>query len=76
VGEAEKKVELKADQMKDEQRKSTLSAKRGYGWNPNYAEPELYRSVGFEELDSNGYSLSLADISVCGRDTTIDYHRY
>jgi type I restriction enzyme M protein len=62
-GEQKKKVELKADQMK-------RATEIYFKWQSectdgaNYAEPELYRSVGFEELDSNGYSLSPADIFV------------
>ena len=42
----------------------------------NYAEPELYRSVGFEELDNNGYSLVPSRyIEFVDRDTTINYHQ-
>jgi len=74
-GEQKKKVELKADQMK-------RAAEIYFKWQSEgtdgtkYAEPELYRSVGFEELDKNGYSLVPSRyIEFVDRDTTIDYHQ-
>ena len=73
--EQKKKVELKADQIKRAtdiyfqwQSEGTDGA--------NYAEPELYRSVGFEELKSNNFSLVPSRyIEFIDRDTTIDYHQ-
>ncbi|HPT52394.1 MAG TPA: restriction endonuclease subunit M, partial [Bacteroidales bacterium] len=42
----------------------------------NYAEPETYRSVGFEELEKNNFSLVPSRyIEFVDRDTTIDYHQ-
>ena len=73
--EQKKKVELKADQIK-------RAAEIYFKWQSegtdggNYAEPELYKSVGFEELDKNGYSLVPSRyIEFVDRDTTIDYHQ-
>ena len=73
--EQKKKVELKADQIK---RASEIY----FNWQSegidgaNYAEPETYRSVGFEELDKNGYSLVPSRyIEFVDRDTTLDYHQ-
>ena len=41
----------------------------------NYAEPELYRSVGFEELKANGFSLVPSRyIEFVDRDSDIDYN--
>lgn len=41
-----------------------------------YAEPELYRSVGFKELKNNDFSLVPSRyIEFVDRDTTIDYHQ-
>jgi len=42
----------------------------------NYAEPELYRSVGFETLKENNFSLVPSRyIEFKDRDTDIDYHQ-
>ena len=74
-GEQSKKVELKAVQIK---RASEIYFKwQSEGTDgANYSEPELYRSVGFEELNSNGYSLIPSRyIKFVDRDTTIDYHK-
>lgn len=73
-GEQKKKVILKADQI--------AKAKDIYiNWQSegtdgaHYAEPELYRSVGIEELKSNNFSLVPSRyIEFIDRDTTIDYH--
>jgi type I restriction enzyme M protein len=73
--EQKKKVELKADQIK---RASEIYFKwQSEGTDgTNYAEPELYRSVGIEEIDNNGYSLVPSRyIEFVDRDTTIDYHQ-
>jgi type I restriction enzyme M protein len=73
--EQKKKVELKADQIK-------RAAEIYFTWQSertdgaNYAEPETYRSVGFEELDKNAYSLVPSRyIEFVDRDTQIDYHQ-
>ena len=73
--EQKKKVELKADQIKRAtdiyfqwQAEGTDGA--------NYAEPELYRSVGIEELTKNDYSLVPSRyIEFVDRDSDIDYHK-
>ena len=73
--EQKKKVELKADQIK-------RAAEIYFKWQSegtdgaNYAEPELYRSVGIDELQSNGFSLVPSRyIEFVDRDTIIDYHQ-
>ena len=73
--EQKKKVELKADQIK---RASEIY----FNWQSegtdgaNYAEPELYRSVGFDDLKNNGFSfVPSRHIEFVDRDTTIDYHQ-
>jgi type I restriction enzyme M protein len=73
--EQKKKVELKADQIK-------RAADIYFNWQSegtdgaNYAEPELYKSVGFEELAKNNFSLVPSRyIEFVDRDTTIDYHQ-
>ena len=56
--EQKKKVELKADQIK---RASEIY----FNWQcegtdgANYAEPELYRSVAFEDLKNNGFKKTI-----------------
>jgi len=74
-GEQKKKVELKAEQIK-------RAAEIYFKWQSEgtdgttYAEPELYRSVGFEELKNNGFSLVPSRfIEFVDRDTAIDYHQ-
>jgi len=74
-GEQKKKVELKAEQIKQ-------ATEIYFKWQSegtdgaNYAEPELYRSVGFEELKRNGYSLVPSRyIEFVDRDNNIDYHK-
>jgi type I restriction enzyme M protein len=74
-GEQKKKLELKVDQIKK-------AAEIYFKWQSegtdgtNYAEPETYRSVGFEELEKNGFSLVPSRyIEFLDRDTTIDYHQ-
>ena len=74
-GEQKKKVELKVDQIKK-------AAEIYFKWQSegtdgtNYAEPEKYRSVGFEELEKNGFSLVPSRyIEFVDRDTQIDYHK-
>ena len=74
-GEQKKKVELKADQIK---RATDIYLQwQAEGTNGlNYAEPELYRSVGIEELAKNDYSLVPSRyIEFVDRDSDIDYHR-
>ena len=73
-GEQKKKVILKADQIQ--------KAKEIYfNWQTegtdgaNYAVPELYRSVRFEELKNNSFSLVPSRyIEFVDRDKSIDYH--
>jgi len=72
--EQKKKVELKPDQIK-------RAAEIYFKWQSegtdgtNYAEPELYRSVGFEEIEKNNFSLVPSRyIEFVDRDTQIDYH--
>ena len=74
-GEQKKKVELKADQVK-------RAAGIYFQWQSvgtdgaNYAEPELYRSVGFDELRENNFSLVPSRyIEFVDRDTNIDYDK-
>lgn len=74
-GEQKKKVELKADQIKQ-------ASEIYFKWQSegtdrtNYAKPELYRSVGFEDLQANGFTLVPSRyIEFVDRDTQIDYHQ-
>lgn len=74
-GEQKKKVVLTADQVK---RASEIY----FRWQAegtdgaNYAEPELYRSVGFDTLEKNNFSLVPSRyIEFKDRDTDIDYHQ-
>lgn len=73
--EQKKKVELKADQIK-------RAAEIYFKWQgeetdgATYAEPELYRSVGFDELEKNNFSLVPSRyIEFVDHDTQIDYHQ-
>lgn len=74
-GEQKKKVEIKEDQVN--------RAKEIYfRWQQDgtdgekYAEPELYRSVGFDELERNGFSLVPSRyIEFVDRDKSIDYNK-
>lgn len=68
-------MELKADQVK-------RAADIYFRWQSvgtdgaNFAEPELYRSVGFDELKGNNYSLVPSRyIEFVDRDTDIDYDK-
>ena len=74
-GEQKKKVELKDDQIK-------RAAEIYFKWQAegtdgaNYAVPELYRSVGLEELKKNSYSLVPSRyIEFVDRDSDIDYSK-
>lgn len=74
-GEQKKKVELKEDQIK-------RAAETYFRWQAegtdgaNYAVPELYRSVGLEELKKNNYSLVPSRyIEFVDRDSNIDYNK-
>lgn len=74
-GEQKKKVQLSAEQIK---RASGIYFKwQSEGTDGlNYAEPELYRSVGIEELRQNGYSLVPSRyIEFVDRDSAIDYDK-
>ena len=72
-GEQKKKVELKADQVK---RATDIF----FRWQAvgtdgtTFAEPEFYRSVGFEELKKNNFSLVPSRyIEFVDRDNNIDF---
>lgn len=74
-GEQKKKVELKADQV-------ARAADIYFRWQQtgtdgsNYAEPELYRSVGLKEIAENDYSLVPSRyIEFVDRDREIDYDK-
>lgn len=74
-GEQKKKVELKADQV-------ARAADIYFRWQQvgtdgtTYTQPELYRSVGQEELAANDYSLVPSRyIEFVDRDTNIDYDK-
>ncbi len=74
-GEQKKKVELKEGQIK---RASEIYFKwQAEGTDgTNYAEPELYRSVGIEELKENNYSLVPSRyIEFVDRDSDMDYDK-
>lgn len=74
-GEQKKKIELKEDQIK-------RATEIYFKWQAegtdgtNYSEPELYRSVGIEELKENNYSLVPSRfIEFVDRDFDIDYDK-
>ena len=74
-GEQKKKVILRENQIKQ-------ATEIYFKWQvegtdgANYAEPELYRSVGMEELKDNNYSLVPSRyIEFVDRDSAIDYHK-
>ena len=74
-GEQKKKVILKEDQIK-------RATEIYFKWQAegtdgtNYSEPELYRSVGIEELKENNYSLVPSRfIEFVDRDSDIDYDK-
>lgn len=74
-GEQKKKVELKADQIK-------RATEIYFNWQEvgtdgaHYEKPELYRSVGIDELKANGYSLVPSRyIEFVDRDSNIDYDK-
>lgn len=73
-GEQKKKVELNATQI---QRAANIyfewQAEKTLGC--DYAEPELYRSVEFSEIEKNGFSLVPSRyIEFVDRDSDIDYN--
>lgn len=74
-GEQKKKVELKNEQVK-------RAVDIYFNWQAegtdgnNYAKPELYRSVGIDELAKNDYSLVPSRyIEFVDRDSNIDYNK-
>lgn len=74
-GEQKKKVELSATQI---QRAANIyfewQAEKTLGF--DYAEPELYRSVEFSEIEKNGFSLVPSRyIKFVDRDSNIDYNK-
>lgn len=74
-GEQKKKVEIKEDQVN--RAKEIYFRWQQDGTNgEKYAEPELYRSVGFDELERNGFSLVPSRyIEFVDRDKSIDYNK-
>lgn len=72
-GEQKKKVELKADQVK---RASEIYFKWQTENSAEFAEPELYRAVKFDELEKNNFSLVPSRyIEFVDRDTNIDFDK-
>lgn len=72
-GEQKKKVELKADQVK---RASEIYFKWQTENSAEFAESELYRSVKFDELEKNNFSLVPSRyIEFVDRDTNIDFDK-
>ena len=74
-GEQKKKVELLSDQIR-------RAADIYFRWQregtdgTQYAEPELYRSVGIDELRTNGFTLVPSRyIEFVDRDSQINYHQ-
>lgn len=74
-GEQKKKVELKTDQIK-------RATEIYFNWQEvgtdgtHYEKPELYRSVGIDELKANDYSLVPSRyIEFVDRDSNIDYDK-
>lgn len=74
-GEQKKKVEIKEDQVNRAKNIYFRWQQEGTD-GEKYAEPELYRSVGYDELERNGFSLvpSLY-IEFVDRDKSIDYNK-
>lgn len=74
-GEQKKKVEINAEQVK---RASEIYFKwQSVGTDGStYAEPELYRSVGYDELEKNDFSLVPSRyIEFVDRDSNTDYEQ-
>ena len=74
-GEQKKKVQLVKEQV--ERATDIYFRWQSEGTDgSNYAEPELYRSVGIDELRENGFSLVPSRyIEFVDRDCNIDYHQ-
>ncbi|MDE7444855.1 MAG: type I restriction-modification system subunit M [Lachnospiraceae bacterium] len=74
-GEQKKKVELTAEQVNRAKEIYFRWQQEGSDGS-NYAEPELYRSVGLEELERNNFSLVPSRyIEFVDRDKSIDYDK-
>lgn len=74
-GEQKKKVELKPDQI-DRAKEIYFRWQQEDTDGQAYAEPELYRSVGFDEIAGNDFSLVPSRyIEFVDRDRAIDYDR-
>ena len=74
-GEQKKKVEIKKDQVNRAKEIYFRWQQEGTDGS-SYAQPELYRSVGLEELASNDYSLVPSRyIEFVDRDKSIDYNK-
>jgi type I restriction enzyme M protein len=73
--EQKKKVELNATQI--ERARNIYFKWQSIGTNgEDYAEPELYRSVEFSEIEKNGFSLVPSRyIEFIDRDSDIDYNK-
>ena len=74
-GEQKKKVELDSEQVR--QAADIYFRWRSEGTDGRqYAEPELYRSVGISELERNDFTLVPSRyIEFVDRDSQIDYHK-
>lgn len=74
-GEQKKKVEIKEDQVNRAKEIYFRWQQEGTD-GEKYAEPELYRSVSYDELERNGFSLVPSRyIEFVDRDKSIDYNR-
>lgn len=74
-GEQKKKVEIKKDQVNRAKEIYFRWQQEGTD-GTSYAQPELYRSVGLEELAANDYSLVPSRyIEFVDRDKSIDYNK-
>ena len=74
-GEQKKKVELLSDQIRRASEIYFRWQREGTD-GTQYAEPELYRSVGIRELERNDFTLVPSRyIEFVDRDSQIDYHK-
>lgn len=74
-GEQKKKVEIKEDQV-DRAKEIYFTWQQEGTDGTSYAQPELYRSVGLDELAGNDYSLVPSRyIEFVDRDKSIDYNK-
>lgn len=74
-GEQKKKVEIKEDQI-NRAKEIYFTWQQDGTDGTTYAEPELYRSVGFDEIKRNNFSLVPSRyIEFVDRDKSIDYNK-